>query len=413
MPDTPAGQPVPAPAASALEEAVDALTAGQDASATAVVRRLSVGGSRAAVWEFDPAARELVCRQASLPDLIDRRVALGVGVVGWVASRRRHATIVDRRTDRRGDHYRGDLRIPTAGAAVPVPSDRHYIGGVLEVYGESHRSVTTSDLVALGRLAAVIAAGTRVARTQVDPATGSEDSITDMERRNAAMVAELHDGVSQRLASLSFHLAAATAALSEPAELAEPAEPPALDPGYSDPVTFAMRQLSVANDLTQLAADDVRAAIKGLRPPVLDDLGLAKGLISLCGALGAEDLTVVVDVEDVEPPFISPRASLALYRVAQEALGNAVKHAGVAAVRVQLLRRGDNVVLDVRDDGVGYQQEADGRAPASKAGTDGGLGQRSMAERMESLGGRLELWSAPGRGTHVRAIVRDEPALRR
>lgn len=381
-----------------LQEAVDALADGRDGTASVVVRRLSDAGSFAAVWDFDAAARELVCRHTSLPELIDRRIALGVGVAGWVASHRQHADVVDRRTDRRGDHYSGHVEVPTAGAAVAIPGGDFYTGGVLEVYRAPGRAVSTDDIVALGRIAAVIAAGKPDSNGVSVGAAQRRDAITEVERQNRRMAGELHDGVSQRLASLAFHLAAATSALAELAPEPETS---------SDPVQFALKQLLVAAELGQLASDDVRAAISGLRPPVLDDLGLAKGLVSLCGALGADDLAVEVDIEAVEPPFISPAASLALYRVAQEALGNAVKHAGVASVRVRLHRRAGNVVLDVRDDGVGYRQAPDGTAGTRPAGQDGGLGLRSMAERMEAIGGHIELWSAPGRGTQVRAIIRD------
>jgi len=386
----------------ALQDAVDALIDGWEATVAVVVRRLSPAGSVAAVWDFDHASRELICRCCTLDDLVERRLPLGSGVAGWVASHRRSVAVADRRADPRGDHYSDDPRVPTAGAAVPIPGGDYYTGGVLEVYGPHGNSITDADLSALGRLAAVIAAGKRdadaAAATESLAAAAPQSSITEVERQNRRMAAELHDGVSQRLASLSFHLSAATAALAELGP----------DPSSNDPVRFALAQVEVATELGQLAAEDVRAAISGLRPPVLDDLGLAKGLVSLCGALGAEGLTVEVDVEAVEPPFVAPAASLALYRVAQEALGNAVKHAGVASVRVRLERRGGNVVLDVRDDGVGYQQAADGRA-GPRSGIDNGLGLRSMTERMKAIGGHIELWSAPGRGTHVRAIVRDYP----
>ena len=380
-----------------LPEAVDAVLAGRDAVASIIVGRLSAAGSMAAVWDFDDAARELLCRHASLTDLLDTRLPLGVGVAGWVASHRRPTIVPDRRTDRRGDHYAGDKRVPNAGAAVPIPGGTRYTGGVLEVYGSQGSSMTSGDLVELGRLAALIAAGNRDAGSA--PAAAPRGSITEVERQNRRMAAELHDGVSQRLASLSFHLAAASAALTELAPFS---------PTSTDPAQFAGQQILVAGELTQLAADDVRAAIKGLRPPVLDDLGLAKGLVSLCGALGVdEDLAVEVDVEAVEPPFVAPEAALALYRVAQEALGNATRHARAASIRVRLQRRGGNVILDVRDDGVGYAQAPDGTAGPRPEDSEGGLGLRSMSERMQAIGGQLELWSSPGRGTHVRAIIRD------
>lgn len=380
-----------------LTDAVDALSGGRDGIGSVVVRRLSRAGMYAAVWDFDTAARELVCRHTSEADFIDRRIALGVGVAGWVASHRRPAIVQDRRADRRGDHYAGH-EIPSCGAAVPIPGGESYTGGVLEVYVGSDQEISTEGLIALTRIAAVIAAGKPVPGDPSDSDSARRDAITEVERQNRRMAAELHDGVSQRLASLSFHLSAASSALAELS--------PETEDG-ADPVHFALRQLGIAVELGQLASDDVRAAISGLRPPVLDDLGLARGLVSLCGALGAEDLAVEVDVEAVEPPFVSPAASLALYRVAQEALGNAIKHAGVASVRVRLKRRGGNVVLDVRDDGVGYRQDPGSVTGVQATATDSGLGLRSMAERMQAIGGHIELWSAPGRGTQVRAIVRD------
>lgn len=397
----------------ALQLAVDALGTGRAGTAEVVVEHLASAGAVVAVWDFDPAARELVCRHASLADLVDRRIPLGVGVAGWVASHRRPTTVLDRRTDRRGDHYDDVPRVPAAGAAVPIPGGKHYTGGVLEVYRQAADSMTGTDLAGLSRLASVIAAGSSQLSPPPSAADSMGDSITEVERQNRRMAAELHDGVAQRLASLSFHLAAAGSALAE----VEPEPEPDSDfdgdgDGGSDddddgPIRFAIAQLRIAGELNELAADDVRAAITGLRPPVLDDLGLAKGLVSLCGALGADDLGVEVDVEAVEPPFVSPAAALAVYRVAQEALGNAVKHAGVARVSVRLRRRDGNVVLDVRDDGVGYRQALDGSAAPRPAGHEGGLGLRSMAERMAAVGGQIELWSAPGRGTHVRAIVPD------
>lgn len=375
----------------ALHGAVDALADGSAAIARAVVAGLSAEGATAAIWAFDPMSRELICVQASLADLRDRRLALGVGVAGWVASHQMPATVTDLRTDRRGDHFPGDDRVSPTGVAVPVPSNQHYTGGVLEVYGPAQRSVSDADVVAMGRLAAVIAAGAAKGPLQPNPNTPQQDSRLELDSQNIRMLAELHDGVSQRLASLSFYLSAATAALAESSQ--------------NEPVHFAIHQLTVARELAELAAADVRSAITGLRPPVLDDLGLARAVTSLCAAIGAEHLTVEVDVEDAGPPVVGSAAALALYRVAQEALANATKHAGVATVRVRLHRRGSTVVLDVRDDGAGFLQGSVGASAVDGTEREGGLGHRNMAERMAAVGGRLELWSAPGRGTHVRAII--------
>jgi signal transduction histidine kinase len=91
----------------------------------------------------------------------------------------------------------------------------------------------------------------------------------------------------------------------------------------------------------------------------------------------------------------------ALYRIAQEALNNALKHAGAGNVTVCVRSRDGLLELEVLDNGAGFDLSA--------AGKDGGLGLTSMRERAEKVGGMLDITSAPGEGTRVKVWVKHEP----
>ena len=128
-----------------------------------------------------------------------------------------------------------------------------------------------------------------------------------------------------------------------------------------------------------------------LRPPMLDDLGLAAALRWLVERQPLP-VSLAIDASVGEPP---PTVSLACYRVVQEALTNVGRHAGATGVRVGLERSTSDLLLTVADDGRGFD-------PATSPG-GGGFGLRGMSERVGLAGGRLEIVSAPGAGTTLRA----------
>src|SRR5262249_61452040 len=101
-----------------------------------------------------------------------------------------------------------------------------------------------------------------------------------------------------------------------------------------------------------------------------------------------------------EPLPLLPELEVALFRVAQEALTNVAKHAGASRVGLTLTYLDDVVLLDVRDDGAGFDP----------AGNDGGFGLTSMRQRLLRVAGRLENESSPGEGTAVNATVPAPPA---
>jgi len=206
----------------------------------------------------------------------------------------------------------------------------------------------------------------------------------ELERRRLA--GDIHDGISQRLVTLSYWLDAA-------AQAAQGGERAALT-----------EQLDRARELAQLTLQEARAAISGLRPPVLDDLGLSGGLASLARSIPQVeiDLTIDTDLADTRLP---DHIELALYRIAQECLQNVVKHAKATRARLTFaLDQGDHgevARLEIIDDGVGFD------TLEHPLGSDemGGYGLLSMAERAEIVGGRLNIRSRPGTGTAVTATI--------
>jgi PAS domain S-box-containing protein len=156
------------------------------------------------------------------------------------------------------------------------------------------------------------------------------------------------------------------------------------------PATATRRAESLA--LADEVLAQVRALSFDLRPSLLDDLGLAAALRAHAERLCKRTkLALRLELADFET---RPAGEIetACFRIAQEALTNVVRHAGAATVTIALQREGDAILLAVRDDGRGFD-------PARA--TDASIGLLGMRERAELAGGRLEIESAPGRGTAV------------
>jgi signal transduction histidine kinase len=148
-------------------------------------------------------------------------------------------------------------------------------------------------------------------------------------------------------------------------------------------------------ELQRDALAEMRALIFELRPGNIEEYGLIQALrthaASLSGRIG---LPVVVEAELPERPPIEVEETL--YRIAQEALHNVVKHAGARQVRLEVGRVPDGVRLEVTDDGRGFDPT---KVP------DGHLGLTGMRSRAERLGGQLTVTSTPGSGTTVAVVV--------
>ena len=192
----------------------------------------------------------------------------------------------------------------------------------------------------------------------------------------AHLARELHDSVTQALFSMTL--------LTRSVELLLTKDPAA-----------AVSRLATLRDLQRDALAEMRALIFELRPGGLEQDGLVLALRRHTAAVqGRIGLPVVLEAEldgrlpaDVED---------ALYRIAQEALHNVVKHAGAKTVRLAVARVDDSVRLAVIDDGAGFD---------ARSIPPGHLGLAGMRARAEKIGGHLSVDSQPGRGTTIEAIV--------
>ncbi|AXK71515.1 sensor histidine kinase [Lysobacter sp. TY2-98] len=196
--------------------------------------------------------------------------------------------------------------------------------------------------------------------------------VQEDERRRLAR--ELHDGVGQNLTALKHRLA----------QLRDAAD---VDPTLRD-------ALDAAVALCADTLEDTRELSRLLRPTILDDLGLEPALRWLGRSVGqAAGISIAVEVEPL-PPLDGERETL-LFRVAQEALNNIAKHAQARSVLMRVVERDGRLQLQIVDDGVGFD-------PSLRAA---GSGLSGMRERLRLFAGTLEVHSAPGDGTRLRAVV--------
>jgi signal transduction histidine kinase len=232
----------------------------------------------------------------------------------------------------------------------------------------------------LGKNLENIIAGVAVERKRVGRAlrlfAGRLIQAQEEERRRLAR--ELHDGLSQQLAMLTVELGMAAKQIPE--------NTPSI-----------REQLSKLRDRTERLADDLRRMTHRLHPAALEHLGLVSALRSHCSEVGEDEgIKVRFRVLSEFGP-VRPEAAICLYRIAQEALRNVSKHSRAREAWVEIEQKGDEILLAIVDNGVGF----DGEAP--KGGKC--LGLISMRERVQMLGGTIKIKSAPGEGTQLNVRV--------
>ena len=311
------------------------------------------------------------------------RMPLGSGVSGWVASHREPVVIAhDKEADPRyvpiaalrGKDF-------TSMASVPMETEPGGLVGVLNVHTIERRDFTPRDIELLLVIGRLIAGSLHQARLHRQLATRerahedfAEQVIAAQESERRRLAGDIHDGISQRLVGLTYRLDAAARAIDD-ADQASAAE-----------------QMEKARDLVDLTLAEARSAISGLRPPILDDLGLAGGLASLAASIPEVDLQLNL-ADDRLPEHIE----VALYRIAQECAQNVVKHSRALVATVTFAVVDGMARLEVTDNGVGFEA-----APGARSV---GYGMLSMAERAELVGGALVVQSRPGGGTTVTVTV--------
>jgi signal transduction histidine kinase len=255
---------------------------------------------------------------------------------------------------------------------VPIVTPDGVIGAFYLSDKHGAPSFTAEDQALIGLLAAHAA----IAITNARLYERSRELSIVSERNRLAL--ELHDAVSQKLFSLVLTAEAAGTLLER-------------NPGA------AGAQLVRIRALAQEALDELRALILELRPPDLARDGLCVALrkhVELVGRLHP----VPIELDAHDGLTAGPRRDPEVLRIAQEALHNALRHAGASHVAVRLAAHDGRLSLEVSDDGTGFEPD-DPQLRARR------LGLTSMEERAQRLGGRLEIRSAPGAGTTVRLEV--------
>ena len=297
---------------------------------------------------------------------IDARVSKS----GRTLERRRSERIDSLIDDPEVDQSAPRLVEATSALYVPLIVRDHAVGVVVayDKIGASPRFVDADMRIAqafANRAAVAIELSERVGRSAVRALLQGQE----LERRRLAR--ELHDETGQALASILLGL--------KTLEREVGAEP-----------------LAVIRDLVASALGDVRRLTVELRPPALDDFGLAAALERLAGVV-AERSGLDVDVNvGVAPGTLPPEHETAIYRIAQEALTNVVKHASAESISIVVTTADSMVRTVIEDDGVGFAFGAV-RAEA--------LGLVGMRERALLLGGRFDVESSPGAGTTIVAEI--------
>ena len=220
-----------------------------------------------------------------------------------------------------------------------------------------------------------------IATAQSVEAERLRHSIRASEQERRRWARELHDETLQDLGAMKMGLETARTA----------GRPELLD-----------QSVEQAVDQLDLTIRGLQSLITELRPAALDELGLRPALEALVertratSGLDVELRIELVEIRGQGETRLDTEVSTTVYRLVQESLTNAVKHANPDRVSVEILETGPDLTVMVRDDGSGFEQEDRG---------DGGFGLIGMDERVSLVGGRLEIDSAPGRGTTVRASL--------
>jgi two-component system NarL family sensor kinase len=196
------------------------------------------------------------------------------------------------------------------------------------------------------------------------------------ERRRFAR--ELHDGINQLMVAAKFRIELALRQMSKGSG------------EYADTLATALATLDES-------IREVRRISHGLRPDLLDEMGLEAALERLAGQFHERTGIRIHKQLDIQPATMPDDVAIMLYRVVQEALTNIERHASASEVGIRLHQGRQEAQLDLHDNGAGFDPT---HLPPGK-----GIGLKNMRERVELLGGQLRLESAPGRGTRIHATL--------
>jgi signal transduction histidine kinase len=271
-----------------------------------------------------------------------------------------------------------DLQLEASAGLIAPLAFRGEAYGVLAAFDrlEAGPEFDPDDELLIGSFAA--SAATAIATAQTVEAEKLHLSIEASERERRRWARELHDETLQELGGLKLMLESAD------------------ETGDDETVRAAVHR---AVDRLDTGIRNLQGLITDLRPAALDEIGVAAALEALVERVAASStLAVELDTQLDGPrggrqSRLAPHLESTLYRLVQEALTNTLKHSGASRVKVEVRETGDRILVEVRDDGRGFDARSAGR----------GFGLVGMRERVALARGSLEIDSAPGRGTAIRA----------
>ncbi|HXJ82156.1 MAG TPA: ATP-binding protein [Candidatus Methylomirabilis sp.] len=352
-----------------------------------------LGTDRASLWELDDRAGEArLTHSWTRPGIPPGHEVSQEKQFPWIFSQIRQGRVVrlplpENLTDETLTDRQGLAQDPARSTAIaPLVEGGTVVGGlsVGTVLEERH---WPDELVPRLRLLADIFANALARQRAARAARESEKDIrilagrliTAQEEERRRIARDLHDGVNQDLAALSIALAAIEDGLPEGTPIGRRQE-------------FARLQARAVE-----LAEAIRHLSHELHPGVLQYAGLTSALRSHCREFEREHGLPVTYRADDDLGAVPPDIALCLYRVTQEALKNAARHAKAGQVWVSLARGQADLVLTIRDDGGGFDLE--------EVWARGGLGLISLDERVRLVGGRLAIDTKPRRGTEIHVVV--------
>jgi PAS domain S-box-containing protein len=311
----------------------------------------------------------------------------GEGVAGIAAATRRPVICEDIAQDSRFVNRAWAMTEGFVSSVIFPLLHRNRVIGILSVLLRRRHCFPDDEMHLLQALAAHAAIALENARLFQEAQIGRERLleltkrvVTAQEEERRRLSRELHDETGQALTALRINLS--------------------LMGGDVPSDAAALRQLlGEAVTLTDSVADQVRQMAQGLRPSVLDALGVNSALEGFCRDFGRRS-RLAIEYSGENLPLPPETVGIHLYRFLQEALTNVSKHARAHRVRVALDAVDGMIRLVVEDDGVGFDLDA-----WKNHGSGAGIGLFSMRERIEQLQGRLEIVSRPGRGTRLVARI--------
>jgi len=255
---------------------------------------------------------------------------------------------------------------------VPIEYDGVQIGRI-EMQPGRRPLVSARDQRLLGDLVRVTAAALRASDLNRELQAGRERLVRAGEESRSRLRRDLHDELGPLLAGVRLRLEAARNAMPRSPER-------------------VMAALDAAIEEQGDVIITIRRIVHDLRPPALDDLGLARAVEQLAERVDGGGCTVTVTADLPHP--LTAAVEVAAFRIAAEGLANARRHSDAAEIEVRLMSETDRLIVAIDDDGHGIRTSS---LP--------GLGLASMRERAEELGGTFDIDSAPGAGTRITAIL--------